>query len=256
MNNIIPIFKTHGSIGRSIITYEDETEINELAPVSVISIAKKHNLNKIVIIENNFTSFPELYKNCDKHNIHLIFGLSMVVCNNVKIQDEDSLLSNSKISVLMKNSEGYEDLIRMNDAMNADKNNFYYTPRGDFNIVKNNMTNNLQLIIGPYDSFIHKNLLEFGNCIPNLNGLKPIFTYASMSLPYDDLLIEATLNYAKNNNFETQEVHPIYYYDKASFRAYTTFRCINNRSEFAAPNVDFLCSDEFCWESYENKINK
>lgn len=253
-DKIIPIWKTHASVGRSLITYEDETAINELLPISVIAIAKRHGLEKIVVIEDSFTSFPELYKNCDKHNIHLIFGLNFTVCNDASIKNEDSLLSNCKVSVLMKNSNGYKDLIKLNDAMNAQKDNFYYTARGDWKILNHYMTDNLQLIIPPYDGFIHRNLLNMGNCVPIIDKLNPIFSFSSMELPYDMLLIDAIKEFAVNNKYKYQEVHPIYYYMDWDFKTYLTFRCINNRSEFSAPDIEFMSSSRFSFESYENKL--
>jgi DNA polymerase III alpha subunit len=253
-DKILPIFKTHASIGRSLLTYEDEDEINPLSPVSVIAIAKLHKLDKVVIIDDLFTAFPELYKNCEKHNIQLIFGLNFNICNNVNIKDEDSLLSNCKISVLMKNSEAYKDLIKLNDAMKARKDNFYYTERGDWNILNEYLTDNLQVIIPPYDNFIHKNLLCMGNCIPKLDKFKPIFSLADMELPYDSLLRQATVEFAAKNKYETQEVHPIYYYKDEDFKTYMVFRAINNRAEFSCPDVEFLTSSRFSYESYENKL--
>ena len=74
------IWKTHASVGKSILTYEDEEDISESAPVSIIAIAKKHNLKQLVVIENSFLSFPSLYKSCNKHDIQLIFGLNFNIC--------------------------------------------------------------------------------------------------------------------------------------------------------------------------------
>lgn len=253
-DKIIPIFKTHGSIGRSILTFEDESEINPLLPVSAIAIAKTHGLKKLVVIEDNFTSFPDLYKHCEKNKIQLIFGLNFLVCNNVLIQDEDALLSNCKVSVIMKNSDGYKDLIKLNDAMKARKENFYYTPRGDWSILNEYMTSNLQLIIPPYDGFIHKNLLCLGNCVPDINSLDPIFTFAEMELPYDFWLKDAILEFTSKNKYRIQEVHPVYYYKDVDFKPYTVFRAINNRAEFSCPDVEFLCSNRFSFESYEQKL--
>ena len=45
----------------------------------------------------------------------------------------------------------------------------------------------------------------------------------------------------------------IYYKDKKDFKAYLTFKCINNRSVLDKPQFDHMCSDEFCFESWKEK---
>lgn len=256
MNNILPIWKTHASVGRSLITYEDETEILENSPVSIIAIAKKYNLDKLIVVEDSFLSFPSLYKSCAKHNIQLIFGLNFLLCNDVKDKSETSLYSNSKVSVLMKNSEGYRDLIRLNNVINAQAENFYYEPRGDWSILNDNFTNNLQLMIPSYNNFLEKNLIYNGIVIPSFGKTKPIMTYSNQEIPYDQVLIPAIQNYAKNNNYECLECHNIYYHTKADYKAYNVFRCIDNRTKFAKPNINYMSSDGFSFEGYLNKIGK
>lgn len=254
MREILPVFSTNGSIGRSIITVEDELEISNNSPVSIFSIAKKHDLNKLTIIDDSFIEFPRLFKYSQKNNIDIIFGLNLIICNDVNDKTEDSLFSNCKVSVLMKNTDGYKDLIKLNNAINANANNFYYEPRGDWGILNKYLTNNLLLLIPSYNNFIHKNLLENGSCIPSFIDVKPIITYSKMDLPFDDILIKSLTNYSNNNNYELLETHPIYYYRESDFKSYSVYRCILNRSKFNNPNIDFFCSDKFSFESYLTKI--
>lgn len=251
---ITPIFKTHGSIGRSILSSEDEKEIKDDSSVSVIAIAKTHKLDKIIVMEDSFLSFPKLYKNCNKNDIQLIFGLNFTLCNNVLERDEKSILSEHKVSVVMKNSQGYKDLIKLHDAINSKVDNFYYISRGDFKIIQDNWTENLELVIPPFDNFIHKNYLCNGNCLPQFEKIKPVFTFANMSLPWNDILNNKIINYAKNNDYRIEEVHPTYYYKTSDFKSYCIFRAIDNRAKFVNPNISYFCSDEFSFESYYNKI--
>ena len=61
MEEIIPIWKTNGSIGKSIITVEDELEIKSDSPVSLFAICHKYNLKKIIVIDDSFVNFPQLF---------------------------------------------------------------------------------------------------------------------------------------------------------------------------------------------------
>ncbi len=264
-NNVLPVWKTHGSLGKSILTYEvnkkpnsneDDFDIHDDAANSIIVIAKKHNINPLVVIEDSFLSFPSLYKYCKKHEIQLVFGLNFNLCNDVKEKSDKSLLTNSKVSVLMKNSAGYPDLIKLHDAINSNAENFYYEPRGDWAILREYWTENLELVIPPFDNFIHKNYLQNGTCIPNfgdVNRINPIITYANMELSWNSLLNEALVEYAKNNNYRLQEVHPIYYYKKDDFKAYTLFRAIDNRGDYFNTKIDFFDSNCFNFENYLEK---
>lgn len=251
---ILPIWKTNSSIGKSIITAEDELEIKSDSPVSLFAICRKYNLKKIVVLDDYFSGFPQLFKLSKKYDIQLIYGLNFTLCNDVSKKDEESKKSNCKISVLMKNSNGYTDLIKFHDAVNANAENFYYTPRADYSVL-NNITYNLQLLIPPYDNFIHNNLLCNGCSIPQFGKLKPIFTYCNIELPYTQVLNPTIKNYSKNNGCECVEVWPINYYRKEDFKQYMVYRCINNRSKFSKPELDFLSSNEFCWQSYCDKNN-
>ncbi len=261
MENIIPIFKTDGSLGRSILTSsipqnggKDDLELREDSTISIFSIVNEFKLKELLVIEDSFLSFPTLYKNSKRFDTKLIFGLNFMLCNDVADKTEKSFASECKISVVMKNSNGYKDLIKLHDAINANVDNFYYICRGDYNILQNNWTDNLELIIPPFDNFIHKNYLLNGNCLPQFGAIKPTLTYASMELPWNEILNKKTIDYAKNNNIQLKEVHPVYYYKSSDFKAYCIFRAINNRAKFPNPNISYFCSDMFSFEQYCKKI--
>lgn len=252
-NNILPVFKSCASLGRSILTVEDDNEIKDNSPVSIITLARKYDLKQLVVIDDSFLNFPALFKLCNKYNIQLIFGVNFTICNDATEKTEESLFSNSKVSVLMKNSDGYKDLIKLHNKINANKDNFYYETRGSWSILKENMTDNLQLMMPPFDNFIHKNVLENGKCIPTLGHIKTLMTYTNIKLPFTDILNNSIKSYAKNNSLECMEVHPIYYYRENDFKAYSVFRAISKRSKFNIPNLEYFSSNEFSWETYCNK---
>ena len=261
MPELIPVFKTHGSLGKSILTAEDERDkkgivlsaVKENSPVSIFTLAQQYNLDKLVVCDDSFLNFPTLYKTSNKRKIQLVFGVNLTICNNVTEKNDDGLLSNCKVSVYMKNSKAYQDLLKLHNAINAEKENFYYTPRGDWKILQKYWTNNLKLVIGPYNSFLERNLLDNGNCVPEFGKIKPLFMFSKMELPFDEILINKIQEFSKSNNFECMECHPIYYYKNSHFKFYQNLRCISNRAKFNAPDIDYLCSDRFSFESYLNK---
>jgi len=255
-NNIIPIFKTEASIARSILTVEDIDDIKENQPVSIFAIAKKHDLKQLIICDDNFINFPTLYKTCEKRKIHLIFGCNFTICNDVVDKSDQSLFSNCKVTVLMKNSQGYKDLIKLHNIINGNSDNFYYTARGQWEMIQDYWTENLELVMPSYDNFLHINLLENGTCVPKLGKIKPVISFSNQDVPYDMVLSPKLQEFAANNKLECQEVHNIYYYLDNHYKYYNTVRCINNRTKFNCPNVNYLSSNEFSFESYLKKIGE
>jgi DNA polymerase III alpha subunit len=260
MQNIVPIFKTHGSLSKSILSYEEadkpenRDKITESDPTSIISIAYKYHFDKIVVIEDSFLSFPSLYAGLPK-GCQLIYGINFTCCKNALDKSEESLKTEHKISIIMKNSGGYKDLLKIHNLVHTNQDYFYYRTRVDLDILKNNWTENLMLIIPPYDNFIHRNLLSDSICVPDFNSLNPLFTFAQQNLPFDYLLVEAITKYAQANKYELQEVHPVYYYRDEDVKAFYAYKCIENRSTFEEPKMDFMCSNNFSFESYLRKIN-
>jgi DNA polymerase III alpha subunit len=252
--NIIPIFKTHGSLSKSILSYEDTNDIVALSPVSIMGIIDKYKLPKAVVIEDSFLSFPSLYAGLAK-KCELIYGINFTCCQNALDKSEGSLKTEHRISILMKNSNGYKDLLKIHNLIHTNQDYFYYRTRVDFDIIKKYWTDNLLLLIPPYDNFIHKNLLSNSVCVPDFGTIKPILTFAKQNLPFDYLLEEAITKYAPSNNYDLQEVHPVYYYKDVDVKSFYTYKLIENRSKFSEPKLDFFCSNNFSWESYLRKTN-
>ena len=47
-----------------------------------------------------------------------------------------------------------------------------------------------------------------------------------------------------------------YYKDKKDFKAYLTFRAINQRTTLGKPNFEHMGSDKFSFESWKEKTNE
>jgi len=229
---MVPLFKTHYSIGKSILTATDPASIKEGGADSVIQIAIENNLDKLVLVEDNFHGFLESKKRCDEHDIQLVFGLRLSVCNS----HEDDKKKNHKVIIFAKNDHGCKKLYKIHS--------------------QEHWTNNLLLAIPFYDSFLHRNNFSFAEFIPDFSFVKPLFFLENNQLPFDHLLRGVVEDYCARHNYNTEESKTIYYKNKKDFAAYQTFKIICNRSfsgrksDLTRPNLDHCGSQEFCMESF------
>jgi DNA polymerase-3 subunit alpha len=243
---MIPLFKSHYSLGRSILTLEDKPERDEY-PDSIIQIAKENKLSEIFLVEDNMSSFLEAYTNTKNNNIKLNYGLRVSVTENISDKTDESRLKNSKFILFFKNKKGYELLTKLFSI--AAKDGFYYEPRLDYSTIEKNWTEDLILAIPFYDSFIFNNTLKNTICVPQLNFTKPIAFIEDNDLPFDLIVKEKMLSFSEKNDLEVFNTKSIYYNSKKDFKTYLTFRCINNRSILNKPELDHMTSNEFCFES-------
>ena len=248
----IPLFKSHYSLGRSILTLLNEEDDDRIKPTSIISLCKNNNLKELCLIEDSMTGFLEAHINSKEANIKLMFGLRLLICPDMNQKDEESVKNSSKYVIFCLNSQGYKDLIKIHDL--ASKDGFYYRPRIDFKNLKKLWTNNLKLCVPFYDSFIHNNLLLGGVSIPEFDFAKSIvFFTEDNGLPFDDLLAEAVSSFANSEGHEKIQAKSIFYEGREDFKAYLTFRCINNRSTLNKPQLEHMTSHEFSFESWKEQ---
>ena len=247
---MIPLFKSHYSLGRSILTLEDKDEMDDY-PDSIIQICKRNKMKELYLVEDNMSSFLEAYSNCRKNNIKLNYGLRISVTESMSDKSEESKTKSSKIILFFKNKKGYELLTKLYSI--AAKEGFYYEPRLDYETISKNWTDDLILCIPFYDSFIFNNTLRNSLCIPQFDFTKPIFFIEDNDLPFDSLVRQKALSFAENNNLKVYKAQSIFYNLREDFKAYLTFRCINNRSILSKPNLDHMSSNEFCFESIDER---
>ena len=251
----IPIFKSHYSIGRSILTLENQEEEKPNHPSSILEIAKREKMKTVFLVEDGINGFLEAYKNCEEAKIKLVFGLRLTVCENALEKNKESLEKECKYVILVKNIEGYKRLIKISSWAACD--GFYYQPRIDLKTLSKYWSEkDLQLCVPFYDSFLFNNALTFAICFPDFSFTKPVFFLEDNDLPFDYLVREKAMKYCKDNKFDTLPTKSIYYENKEDFKAYATFKCINNRSTLENPKFDHLCSNEFSFESWEEQQKK
>ena len=248
--NSIPLFKSHYSIGRSILTLEDTEEKCENYPSSIVEIAKRNNLKSVFLVEDTMNGFLEAYKSFTDAGIKLVFGYRVSICNDSKDKSKESLDTESKFVILAKNDEGYKKLIKISSYAACD--GFYYQPRIDFSVLEEFWDDeDLQLCVPFYDSFLFKNSLTFAVCFPKFEFTKPVFFVEDNDVPFDYIIKKKVESYCNENKLQSIPVKSIYYECRDDFKAYLTFRCINNRTTLDNPRFDHLCSNEFSFDSWK-----
>ncbi len=253
MLKIIPLFKSHYSIGRSILTLEKESVAN--GPDSVISLAKETSSDKAFLVEDSMTGFLEGFKNLKNEGIHLAFGLRLTICPDITDKSEESLGKSSKYILFAKNLNGYKRLIKISST--ASIKGFYYEPRIDFKTLKALWDEkDLNLCVPFYDSFIFKNVLGSSMCVPDFSSIRPTFFCESNNLPFDSIIEKKVKEYCSKNDFEFVAAKSIFYKNKSDFKSYLTFRCINERTTLNKPELSHMCSDEFSFESWKEANSK
>ena len=248
----IPLFKSHYSIGKSILTLGDPVESPDPdGSDSILQIASDNDLKKVVLVEDSMGGFLEAYKKFEDCGIQLIFGLRLRLCDeNPEKTPPDSL---HKVIVFMNNGDGYKDLI--NIYTEAFSKNDGCIPLNCFKKLWS--PKNLSLAVPFYDGFLHVNLTRFDGCVADLRELDPVFFIEANDLPIDNILKERVLEYCKKNNLKTQKVKSIYYKNNSDLDSFVTYKLICSR-EFSggrapsleAPNLDHFGSNKFSWESY------
>lgn len=250
---MLPLFKSHYSIGKSILTLDDPKKTDPTGPDSIFQIAQESNLSKILLVEDSLIGFFEAYKRSIELNIQLIFGLRLSMRNSSLAEDESS---NHKVILFAKNNDGCKLLNKIYSKAFCEYDGFL-----DYLSLKNMWDNSkLKLAIPFYDSFIHANNFSFANCLPNMAFTQPLLFQESNNVSFDFLLSKKVNEFAANNQYAIKKVKSIYYKNKSDVKSYMTYKIICNRSfgkdrNLQKPELAHFCSDEFCFESWkENNV--
>jgi DNA polymerase-3 subunit alpha len=249
----IALFKSHYSLGRSILTLESPEDVVSHGPDSIFSLCREAGLKEMFLVEDNMSSFLQAYSNSEKEKIKPIFGLRLNVCPDLSVKNDESLTRTSKIILMIKNRAGYQALIKI--FSRASKEGFYYAPRADYNLIKEHYNEKNILIALPYyDSYLHLNSLENKSCVPDLSFCDPYYFKEDNDLPFNFIIDKAIKDIAKPEKIIRTK--SIYYNERKDFKSYLTFRCITSRSfsknsTLDKPNLDHMSSDEFSCESWK-----
>lgn len=229
-----PLFKTHASIGKSILTNDD-----------ILDLQKEHNLPKVVLVEDSFYGFRELNEKLLSRNVQVIFGIRLPV-----VENSPSELS-SKLVFFAKNNEGLKQIKKLYSKA-------YCTEHSQLILseLKDEEFSDVKVAVPFYDSFVYQNIFNFGMCDINLKKFDHVFFEEKNDHPFD-MMISKQL---KKITDKTELVKSIYYKKREDLEALQFYKAVCNRGgggkspNFGCPNLEHFCSPEFCFESYlENK---
>jgi DNA polymerase III alpha subunit len=248
---MIPLFTSHFSIGKSILTLQHSDKETSDGPDSIFSIAKEIGLKNLFLVEESMTGFFEAFRISKELNIQLHFGYKFVCCNS-----DANVKSNHKLIAFAKNDAGCKALNQLYSFINTSQKGAISNDD-----LITHWSDDLMLAVPFYDSFIFNNQMIMGNCIPNITPLNPVFFIESNGLPFDELIKKAVNRYARDTmpDASIQLVQSIFYKHKSDCDAFQTFKILSNRKfgkqeTLSCPNLDHFGSDEFCWESYMHKL--
>lgn len=247
---MIPIFSSHYSFGRSILTLEKGGSSPATGADSIIDLCINNNIKDLYLVEDNLSSFIQAYESAADAGLNLRYGLRLMMCNDATKKEEESLKSNHKIIIWALNTKGWFKLTKIFSKAFCEGK--YYTGRLDFNTLKLLWTDDLLLTFPFYDNFLFENNLKNHNCVLDFSFTKPIFFLENNNLPFDSILRKLIQDFAIRNNYQIQEAQSIYYKENKDIKAYQTFRCINKRSVLSSPKIDHFSSDTFSLEHYLN----
>lgn len=245
----LPLFKTHFSLGKSILTVDKPTgDIEKKSSISVLDLVLNAKLDSLTVVEDCMTGLPQIREECIKNKLKLVYGLRLEMTQDCLNQDEKSLKSRAKYIIFAKNNAGHQQLIKIWSF--AAKEGFYYNPVCDFVNLKRLWNDNLILCVPFYDSFLHLNSFEGNIHVPVFSGMQPIFFLEENALPFDPHLRVKVLDYCAKNGYETVEAQSIYYKSKSDFVAWLTFKSIHSRTTIEKPEANHCSSDTFCYDRW------
>jgi len=262
---VLPFFKSHYSLGKSILTLEkpheakkgeEDKDENKIHPDSIIEICKENGMDKFFLIDDNISGFLQGKINAEDNDLQMIFGIRLTVLDDASVKEDESKKKESKIILIAKNAEGYKDLVKI--WSDAARDGFYYTPRTDKKKLERLCSDNIMCVVPFYDSFLYNNNFKMNQCNPDwLYTFKPEnvrFAIEDNDLPFDDLLRDIVVSWVDAyGHHEIIDVKSIYYKDRKDLIPYATFRCIHNRSILSRPNLDHFCSNEFSFEAWRKQ---
>ena len=248
---MLGLFKTHYSIGKSILTLDDPKKVTEGGADSVFKIAKENNLKQIILVEDSLIGFFEAYKRSKEMGIQLVFGLRLSIRNSSLPEDSHS---EHKTVIFAKNDKGCKLLNKIYSQAFCEFSGF-----STYAALKELWhEESLKLAIPFYDSFIYVNNFSFANAIPDISFTKASLLLEDNGLAIDFILKEKVEEFSKTNNLPIVKSKSIYYKDKADVKAFMTYKIICNRSfgkdrSLEKPELAHFCSDRFSFQSWKEE---
>ena len=212
---MIPLFTSHYSRGRSILSLADPKKTKPDGPDSIVKLCVENSIKNPFLIENNLTGLAEAAKNFEAEEIGFRFGWKTLMVNDLESEDRED--SASKVIIFIRNTQGYYDLIKLHNTINKEHQGMV-----DGRTMEGLWTDNLALAIPFYDSYIFNNLLFDKLSQPSVKPFNPIFFRENNGLPFDSLVAE------RLPQTRVMDVKSIYYNKRSDFEAWQTYKCLCN----------------------------
>lgn len=257
MDDVIGVFHDHGGKKSNLVYWSEEKDITPNGPKSIVKLCEEHKFKQCVAVSDNFSTFIEAYKAFDKVGIQFVFGLDLWMVADVASKDDFARKQESKITIFIKNSQGYQDLIKLYTDCYTNKDRAIKDHRlgtrfrYDWKALKGMWTDNLSLALPFFDSAIAKNCTVWGAQIMPEYPVDPvIFREVKSEHPMEETINAALDEYNRDSRFAEQKVKNIYYAKREDFKANAVYRSIHHHSSYSKPEMEYFCSPEFCLESY------
>lgn len=239
----IPVFTSHYS--GSLLTFDTPEDAEKYNMKSILSLCLERGEKRPLVVEKTMTGFMELFQNAEKVDIFPRFGLKYQFSHNLQHGgDKNDWGSRHKIILFLKNLNGYKNLVKIHNVANT-TNDKVISPCN----LRANWSDDLQLVIPFYDSYIYNNsLYPNRGCLPEFGDIKPLFFVEDNNLPFDSLIGELLPE-------DSIKVKSIYYEKREDFPIWMTYKCSLNYNvkgktrSLEEPNFDHCHSKEFCLES-------
>ena len=232
---MIPLFKSNFSIGKSLLRIED-----------LVEIAETGNINKMILVEDNFYGFRIANKAFLKIGVPMIYGVRLPV-----VQSNLSEMP-SKLIFFPKNNRGVSVVRKLYSKC--------FTREGDcLNLSDLSESDLKDVSIGVpfYDSYVYNNIFHFGLCNLSLDGYDHFYIEETNGHPFDFQISSAL----KRLGVKTENAKSIYYKNKEDFEAFQMYKAVCSRKQgrvptYSNPRLDNFCSNEFSYESFLENVTK
>ena len=80
---MLPLFKSHYSVGKSILTITPPDSTVEGGPSSIFKISQDNSLSQTYLVEDSLIGFLEAKRTAEALNLQLVFGLRLSLCEDM-----------------------------------------------------------------------------------------------------------------------------------------------------------------------------
>lgn len=243
------LFRSHYSPHRGIIQVNNYDPKKESEVLNLADLCLKYKLDKCFLVDSSLAGIWPAYNSLKKIGVSLVFGFLVHFVSDAEDKSENSNVSAHKNIIFVKNEAGYKNLIKISSKAHVDF--FHEFPRLDYKYLHGvYKEDDLSLAIPFYSSFLAKNAMSEGQCVPDFRGIKPTFLIEENELPFDGPLRRLAERYAAGAGCEVTEVQTVLYERREDAVAYQVRRLMNREGGRAntieKPNQNHFASNAFC----------